>query len=201
MAKCDFPDLYENLELCPGESSLPGIVPEIYGISKRSITKRPTLPDLTGDVSDLSSIATLTGNFEVAADTGFHKIDILSPSSGVKSEPQGEWPNISYLNTLTAVHAGTGPEATGYCRLASHDDMIFVVRQRSGNYRVIGSWLDNTKVSPSQDLGQAVTDSSGTTLEITATDRCPAPFYKGKLPLVGGKILNCATGEITEALD
>lgn len=197
---CNFPDLYENLELCPGETSLPGIVPEIYGCSKRQITNRPALPELTSDITDMGAIATLTGEFKCAADTGFHRIDILSPSSGVKVEAQGEWPNISFLSTLTAVHAGTGPEAAGYCRLASHDDMIYVVRQRSGRFRVIGSWIDNTKVSPSMDLGQAVTDACGTTLEISSTDLAPAPFYEGKLPLVGGLVLDCKTGEVTDAI-
>ena len=50
------------------------------------------------------------------------------------------------------------------------------------------------------DLGQAVTDACGTTLEISSTDLAPAPFYEGKLPLVGGLVLDCKTGEVTDAI-
>lgn len=194
---CNTVNLYDNLEFCPGESTLPGITPEIYGCSKRHLTSFPKLPELTAASATMESIATLEGDFKCAADSGFHKISVLTAESGISVESQGSYPNISFKSTLTAMHPGTGPAASGYCRLLASDDMVFVVRDRSGKFRVIGSEIDNTTVTPKQDLGKSPTDSCGTTIEISATDRAPAPFYTGKLPLLGGSVIDCSTGEIT----
>jgi hypothetical protein len=45
-----------------------------------------------------------------------------------------------------------------------------------------------TETNPSQNLGGAPTDEMGTTLEVSVTDRMPAPFYSGVIETVDGDI-------------
>lgn len=198
MAKknCSSTNLYESLEHCKGKPVVPGLRPEIWGIPKTQITGWPTLPDIDSENADMKKIATYEGDFALAADNVFFKIDILTMASKLSSASQGEYPNKTYLNTLTVKYAGVDEDATGFCRMANSDDLVYVVRQRNGKFRVLGNDAFETDTKPSQDSGMAVTDASGTTLEITATDFCPAPFYTGKLVTAEGTI-DCSTGEIT----
>lgn len=196
MNNCSIPDLYDSLEHCPGKTSLPGIRPKVYYIPKRQIVEFPELPELDADGLTMGKAATLVGDFSLAADAKFRTIDALSTASNVTSASQGEMPSKSYLNSCTIKHAGTDEDATGFCRLANVDDLVYVVQQRNGKFRVIGNSMMETDTKPAQDSGMAVTDASGTTLEISVSDICPAPFYAGKLPTEDG-VLDCATGKLT----
>ena len=57
-----------------------------------------------------------------------------------------------------------------------------------GKYRVVGSdkWL--TKTTVAQDLGQGPTGTTSTTINVEATDECPAPFYEGEIVTEDGTI-------------
>ena len=79
-------------------------------------------------------------------------------------------------------------EAAGFCRMAAADDLAFLVQQRNGKFRVLGSEEFETLVKPTTALGQGITGTAGTTLEIEATDVCPAPFYPGKIETEEGDI-------------
>lgn len=194
--KCDVADLYDSLEFCPGETTLPGLRPEAYFISRHQILTYPKLPGVADENVSMSTLATYVGNFGLAADAVFHKMDILDSKSNNISSSQGEKPSKSFINTITLKYAGNNEAAAGFCRLANVDDLLFVVRQRSGEYRVIGNEMFSTDVKPSQDSGMQVTDESGTTIEASVTDVAPAPFYKGQLKTADG-VIDCATGEIS----
>lgn len=196
--QCASVDLYESLEHCKGETVLPGLRPEAYCIPKTQIVKYPKLPDLGDEGATMSTLATYDGSFVLAADAVFHKLDILDSKSNQQSNSQGEKPSKTFVVNATLKYAGNNEAAAGFCRMANADDMIFIVRQRDGKFRVIGNEMFETNVNPSQDSGMAVTDESGTTLEISTTDVCPAPFYTGKIKTADGEI-DCKTGEITVA--
>lgn len=193
---CASVDLYDSLKHCKGETTLPGLRPEAYYIPKSQILKYPVLPKPSDNDADMEKIATYDGDFGLAADAVFLVIDILDNASNVTSASQGDKPSKTFLNSSTLKYAGTNEAATGFARMANSDDILYVVRQRDGKYRVIGNEMFETNTNPGQDSGMAVTDASGTTLEISVTDICPAPFYVGKLKTAKGTI-DCSTGEIT----
>lgn len=197
MAKkqCAAVAIYESLVHCKGETVLPGLRPEAYCISKSQIVTYPKLPAFGDEGATMSTMAVYTGDFGLAADAVFHKIDILDSKSNQTSSSQGEKPSKTFVVSATLKYAGNNEAAAGFCRIANADDMIFIVRQRDGKFRVIGNEMFETNVNPSQDSGMAVTDESGTTLEISTTDVCPAPFYTGKLKTEDGTI-DCSTGVI-----
>lgn len=195
MDNCASTNIYQDLEFCKGKTVLPGLRPEMYAIPKSAIVGYPTLPDIDSKDADMGKIATYDGDFVLDADAFFNKIDILTPSSSIKSESQGEKPSKTFINTLSCKYADVNEKATGFCRMANSDDLLYIVRQRDGRFRVIGNESFETETNPSQDSGMNVTDASGTTLEITVTDVCPAPYYVGKLKTRDG-VIDCATGKL-----
>lgn len=195
---CSAKSLYESLRHCPGDTTMPGLRPEAYAISKSQIVKFPARPSLNDAKATLSSIVTCTEDFVLAADAKFFAIDLVTTASSLKAESQGEYPSNSFLVSTSLKYAGVGEEATGFCMMANADDLVYVVRQKDGKYRIVGNELERTVTKPSQDSGMAVTDASGTLLDISVTDISPAPFYTGKLVTEDG-VIDCSTGLIETA--
>ena len=195
---CNAVNIYDSLIHCKGETVLPGLRDQAYGIPKSAIIKWPTLAKPTDDGATMESIATYKGEFTLAADAKWLKIDLIDTASNITSASQGDKPSKTFINSGTLKYAGNNEAATGFARMANTDDLIYVVQQRDGKFRVLGNRMFSTNTNPGQESGMAVTDASGTTLEISVTDVCPAPFYTGKLLTEDG-VLDCATGELEAA--
>ena len=193
--KCTTVNLYESLTFCKGETTLPGLRPKAYYMPKSLIDTFPVLAKPGDKDATMASIATYKGDFALAADAKWRRIDLLATASNVKAESQGDEPSKTFNNTATIKYAGVGPDATGFCRMANSDDIVYAIQQRDGQWRIVGNEMFETNTKPSQDSGMSVTDASGTTLEITVTDVCPSPYYVGKLVTEDGTI-DCATGEV-----
>lgn len=197
MAKCTTTNLYKSLDFCPGEPVVAGLCEELYAISKSQILAYPSLPAFAEEGVSMDTASVLKGSFTLAADAKFFRIDILDTASSLKSESQGERPSKTFLNTLSVKFPGNNEAAAGFCRLANTDNLLYILRQRDGKYRVVGNKMFSTETKPSQESGQGVTEASGTTIEITCTDFTPAPFFTGKIPTADG-MLDCSTGEFSE---
>lgn len=194
---CENSGLYESLEWCPGQTVLPGIKSKVYAVPKAWITTWPKLPDIKSAES-MAALATYEGEFVLAADKKWQRIEAFTKKSNISSESQGEDPSKTFLNKATILYAGTDEAATGFCRQANIDQLVYAIPQRDGKYRIIGSENFDIITKPSQASGEGDTGSGGTTLEIEATDICPSPFYTGKLDTVDGNISG-ADGSIQAA--
>lgn len=179
--------MYESLKWCEGQTVLPGIRPKVYYSKKANIVTWPKLPDI-GSAESMKALATYVGNFVLAADKKWLTLNSLSAKSNVTSEVQGEKPSRTTLNKCSIKHPGTEEDAAGFCRQAMADDLVFLVQQRNGKFRVMGCEEFETDVKPSLALGEGITGEAGTTIEVEATDVCPAPFYPGKIETVDGDI-------------
>lgn len=185
--KCENTSLYESLEWCDGRTTLPGIRQRVYFIPKSEIVKWPKLPSIK-EAKSMGELATYQEDFVLAADKKWRSLDALDAKSNVTSESQGEKPSRTSLNKSTLKHAGTDEEATGFARQANIDNLVYLVQQRNKKFRVIGSDEFDADTKASQALGEGYTGEAGTTLEIEATDVCPAPFYPGKIETEDGDI-------------
>lgn len=188
MKNCDSADLYNSLDWCKGTTVLPGIRPRVFFTKKSNIVKWPLLPEEVATGKTMGVLATYVGNFELAADKKWLALDILTAESPVTSESQGDMPARSFLNKVTLKHAGVEEEATGFARQANADDLVYLVQQRNGKFRVVGNEMFETDTKPSQELGASHTDKAGTSLAVEVTDICPAPFYPGKIETEDGDI-------------
>ena len=165
-------NIQKSLKWCEGTPELPGIKRRAYYTNKSNIASYPTLPrDANGRVTD----SALTGSFALVADATWKCIDFLPTKSQLTSDPQG-------------VHPGVGQEASAAAAYLNNSDNIFIVEDMKGNFRVVGSEKWETKTTVTQDLGQGATGTASTTINVEATDECPAPFYTGEIVTEDGVI-------------
>lgn len=195
MGKCTSAEtLYEDIEFCQGKKSLPGIKPHVYGISTRDVVSVPR--PKRGE--NLASIATITEDIVIKSEKKWHKIGLIPEDGQITAESQGTYGSKTFAITATVNIPGTAEEATAYAAEVNNDSMIYLVPQRDGKYRLVGSDAFPAMVAPSQSTGQAATDTNQTTLTITATDEVPAPFYQGEIITEDGKISGKDGSAITE---
>lgn len=130
---CTSKGMYESLSWCPGQTSQPGIRRKVFFIPKSWIEKWPVLPDIDGAES-MAALATYEGDFVLAADKKWQYLEVLTTKSNITSDSQGEKPSKTILNKATLLYAGTDEEASGFCRQANNDEMIYLCQQRNGKF-------------------------------------------------------------------
>ena len=183
MADCS--SIQRSLAWCQGKPELPGVKRRVYYISKYDILQWPVLQhDVNGR---LQSVA-YSGDFVLRADAKWKFIDIIADKSQLTSEAQGEYPSQTQLNKLVAVHPGVDDEASAAAAYLNNNDNVFLVEDMRGAVRVVGSDKWPTKTTVAQDLGQGATGTTSTTINVEATDECPAPFYAGTIDTDEGSI-------------
>ena len=174
MADCS--SIQRSLAWCQGKPELPGVKRRVYYISKYDILQ---WPELQHDANGRLKSAAYSGDFVLRADTKWKFIDIIADKSQLTSEAQGEYPSQTQLNKLVAVHPGVDDEASAAAAYLNNNDNVFLVEDMRGAFRVVGSDKWPTKTTVAQDLGQGATGTTSTTINVEATDECPAPFYYG----------------------
>lgn len=193
MAKCTKnASIYADLEKCPGQKKLPGIRDYVYATSKRDIL---TYPEVSDSPKTLAESVQASGDFTLAADKYFYKIGIVKDNGKIEVESQGTDGSKTFSNKATFAIPGTEEDASGFIDQANNDELIILVPQRNGKFRIIGSEDFSPDLSLKQDTGAAATDANTTTIEATATDLHPAPFYTGKIHTVDGDI-DGSTGKL-----
>ena len=183
MAECL--NIQQSLGWCQGTPELPGVKRRIYYLAKSEIVEWPAL---SRDANGRITSAQYSGSFTLKADSKWKYIDILPDKSQLTSEPQGELPSQTQLNKLVAVHPGVGLRASAAAAYINNYDNVFIVEDMKGFFRVVGCDKWQTKSTVNQDLGQGPTGSTSTTINVEATDECPAPFYFGLIETEDGDI-------------
>lgn len=188
--------LLQDVKFCQGKKSLPGTKKRVYLADIRDIVGFPTKPNRDAEGFSLDKVPVLTGAFTMAQGKYFAQVDIINNNGSIKVEAQGTFGTKTFKCTYTGNAPGTEEEVSGLIAELLNAEIIAVVPTRSGKFRVIGSEEFPAEINPSQDTGQAPTDTNQTTLEIAADDELPAPFFTGTLPISEGS-LNCATGVVS----
>ena len=183
MAECL--NIQQSLGWCQGTPELPGVKRRVYYLAKSEIVEWPAL---SRDANGRITSAQYSGSFTLKADSKWKYIDILSDKSQLTSEPQGELPSQTQLNKLVAVHPGVGLRASAAAAYINNYDNVFIVEDMKGFFRVVGCDKWQTKSTVNQDLGQGPTGSTSTTINVEATDECPAPVYFGLIETEDGDI-------------
>lgn len=187
-------NLYDNVEFCPGQVSLPGVRDHFYFIRKKDIVKWPTLPLNSAD--SLDKVAVYVGNFTLAGDAKFIRVDLVPSESEPKSEQAGSYGSYHFTNSITLVLPGTAEKVTGLITELNNDNVVILVPQRDGKCRVFGSPCFDVTIKPSQEWGKGSNDSNTTTIEVSCNDRAATPFYPGTIVTNGATI----SGETDEEI-
>lgn len=185
-------DLYEDLPSCRGQKSLPGTRNHMYMARKANITAWPEWPN--DETAKLEEIAKVKGDFTLAADKKWVKIELVPNQNKIASERVGTYGAYLFKNTYTAIVPGSEEKQTGLAAELLNDDCVFLVPQRNGKYRLIGNRMFNVDITPAMDTGASTEDTNAFTFTIACEDTIPAPFYPGKIATNDGDISG-ATGE------
>lgn len=175
--------LYEDVEFCLGDKSLPGTRNHAYYIPRRDIV---TFPRPSASPASLAAVAVITSSFVLASDKKWLRIDLVPNESEPTAEGQGSYGSKTILNKITLVLPGTGKKATGLISQLNNDDVVFLVPMADGKCRLFGSPNYQTEIQVSQAFGKAATDANTTTVEVSATDEYAAPFYEGEIETAYG---------------
>lgn len=186
---CTDIDIYEDVKHCVGSTNLPGTREYCYMTRRANIVKWPAKAPMSVEGSTLESIVRCTGNFTLASDAIWVKISLTPDANSFTCESQGNWGSKTFNNTATLVHPGVKEEAAGLCAMLNNDDVVFLVPQRDGKFRVFGNEMFQLTATPKQESGAAAAgDSAQTTIEIAVTDDTPAPFYEGEIETSEGTV-------------
>ena len=165
-----------SLNWCEGSVSYAGLRRRIYYVSKSAVDS------WADNIVSGENIGNITGfrNAPVLkAGKVWSCMDIVADKSQLQSEQQGEKPSKTFKNTLTAVYAGVDVDAAAVAGQILNDDVVVLVQDGDGQWRVIGNNAFPTAVSVAQDNGQGVTGTTATTFTFECTDQTPAPFLTG----------------------
>lgn len=177
---------FDNLDWVDGQSSVPGIFPNVYYIPKSQITEWPTISASPASSADE---VTYVGNFTLASEAVWKTINCIDMKSQPTAEPQGEIRCKSFNTKLTVKSSLTEEKASAFCKLANNTDLVYLFRERdSKKYRVVGSEMFTTITTASLDVGSDPTGERGVSIEVSATDIIPFAFYAGEILTDDGDI-------------
>jgi hypothetical protein len=188
--------LYEDIDFCLGDKSLPGTRNHGYYVPRRDIM---TFPRPAGSSAEkMEDVAVIKSNIELFADKLWKRFALVPNESEPTAEGQGSYGSKTMLNKITLVLPGTGKKATGFISQLNNDDVVFLIPMADGKCRLFGSPLYQAEVAVSQAFGKGPTDANTTTVEVSVTDEFAAPFYEGEFTTSEGTFLG-TTDELKPA--
>lgn len=172
----------ENLDSCPSDEVA-------AGISEVGVYGSPVRDFLT--IAAPKNFSTAASNEELAAiaeahtfseGKGFHKVAFIPDTGMVETAHVGEKGNISFQNGIGGQLKGTNPKVAGYLRRYKNEPMIYIVKEKNGDIKQIGSELSPAYlIEVAGTSGQKAGDVKGTTVKFQDTQNYPAPNYDGAI--------------------
>lgn len=179
--------LYEDIDFCMGEKSLPGTRNHAYFVPRRHIKK---FPRPAGSAAEkMEDVAVIKSNIELYADKLWKRFALVPNESEPTAEGQGSYGSKTMLNKITLVLPGTGKKVTGFISQLNNEDGLFLIPMADGRCRLFGSPFYQAEIAVSQAYGKAATDANTTTVEVSVTDEFAAPFYEGEFTTSEGTFL------------
>lgn len=190
--------LYEDIDFCMGDKSLPGTRNHGYFVPRRDIKKFPR--PAGSAATNMEDVAVIKSNIELYADKLWKRFALVPNESEPTSEGQGNYGSKTMLNKITLVLPGTGKKVTGFISELNNDDAVFLIPMADGKCRLFGNPLYQAEISVKQTFGKTATDANTTTVEVSVTDEFAAPFYEGEFTTSDGTFLG-TTDELKPAAE
>lgn len=188
--------IYDDIDFCRGDKSLPGTRNHGYWIPRRDII---TFPRPAGSSAEkMEDVVVIKDNFVLAADKKWYRFDLVPNESEPTAEGQGSYGSKTILNKITLVMPGTGKKNSAFISQLINEDAIFLIPMAGGRCRLYGSPSYQAEIAVSQAFGKTSTDANTTTAEVSVTDEFAAPFYEGEFETSEGTFLG-STDELKPA--
>ena len=179
--------LYEDIDFCMGDKSLPGTRNHGYYVTRRDIK---TFPRPAGySAEKMEDVAVIKSNIELYADKVWKRFDLVPNESEPTAKSQGSYGSKTMLNEISLVLPGTGKKVTGFISQLNNDDVVFLIPMADGHCRLFGSPLYQAELELEQNFGKTATDANTTSVKVSVTDEFAAPFYEGEFTISEGTFL------------
>ncbi|MDR2127349.1 MAG: hypothetical protein LBP63_11050 [Prevotellaceae bacterium] len=177
-----------------GKVNPSGIKSLVYYIPKSDILSFPTIKN--EDATTIAEAVNYTGNFVLKENKHFFSLYSTQGKGSGASETFGEKDCKMFNNKVILSFPDITDEARNMMKGFVNANILLVVPLPQNRFVVIGSTDYNVETNINATTGDAAGSAKGLTIEVTAPDVTPFPFYKGTLQLADG-VLNCATGVFT----
>lgn len=179
--------LYEDIDFCMGDKSLPGTRNHGYYARRRDIK---TFPRPAGSAATkMEDVAVIKSNIELYADKLWKRFPLVPNESEPTVKSQGSYGSKTMLNEILLILPGTGKKVTGFISEVNNDDVVFLIPMADGKCRLFGSPLYQAEIELEQNFGKTATDANTTSVKVSVTDEFAAPFYEGEFTTSEGTFL------------
>lgn len=183
MATC-FDDIpLEDLTQCVNDELAAGTSEtEVYVAVSEHVDTFPSLPALGTASASLESLAKITADITFIAGKGFFKLHAQTETGEVKDDLVGNKGNKKVKSMYEFFLTNTSPKNIGFIRQYKNVPLIFVVKEKTGRFRLIGSktipvYFDEA----SGTTGKGPEDDNGWQISVSATSSSPSPIYEGNI--------------------
>lgn len=168
----------ENLDFCPTDEQVGGTSnTQIWYCAHRDFTTIAEPPALDVAVS-YEEAATIATAHTFTAPKGFKKLEVLPDTGVVESAIEGETGSKSVSNSFGGTLPGVSARNAGWFRKHKNLGMIFIVTERNGVKKQIGSKVNPAYISEaSASSGLKSADVNGIPFKITDVQAYLAPVY------------------------
>lgn len=173
----------ENILWPDGQENMGSLRRLAYYARLSDIDSLPAVPDLD-DATSFADAVTLDGNITFNSGAGWHKFYCTQDTGMLEDTIVGERDGKSYHSKIKLFHPGKRSELLGWQRVFANTDMVWLVQDAEGQYRVIGSDAFPAEVETAvNSIPETAEGRSGLTVEIGCASRGPAPIYSGVITL------------------
>ena len=179
--------LYEDIDFCMGDKSLPGTRNHGYYVPRRDIKTIPR--PACSAATKMEDVAVIKSNIELYADKLWKRFALVPNESEPTAKSQGSYGSKTMLNEISLILPGTGKKVTGFISEVNNDDVVFLIPMADGKCRLFGSPLYQAEIELEQNFGKTATDANTTSVKVSVTDEFAAPFYEGEFTTSEGTFL------------
>lgn len=168
-------DLFDLTGIC-GETNLPGVATTCYYICRDDIESFPPFMTYVAPGDSLR----LEGDIVMKATKKMYRHEIVSSTGMLQSTLVGEQGSQVFDNVFEGRYKKTDAKTLEFVERVKDGCGILIIKELTGDYRVIGNMDTNAQVIEAQaSSGMKTGDSRGTTIKFKDEIGRPAPFYTG----------------------
>ena len=185
MADCFDNVRTEDLDHCINEELVSGISEtQIHYALAAHVDTFPDLPALGDVTKPLSDLATIAIDITFPTGKGFNVLHIQSNTGEVKDELVGEKGNKKVKSMFSFFLPNNHARNLGAMRQLKNAGLVFVITEKSGRKRILGSKLVPAYISEAAGTsGKGEEDNIGFEITVDVVSSAPAPIYTGNVTL------------------
>jgi len=175
-------DMYD-IDYVSGQDNTGGLTQTFYFAKAEDIDSWPTIATKS-TATDYDELMKYQGDFTMKAGKRFYKGYLTWGTGELKWDAQGGMDGKSFKQSLEISRPGCDEKALAFLDMVKNANLVFIVLDKDGNYRVLGSEFLAAKLESSAGTtGKTGEDSKADVMTFVSELASPPRFYDGTIPL------------------